>query len=97
MRAGADPARLALSLSHVLCEVTYEEMVAGREDEPARVRPTLTTGAAVEYDAGLDNPFNPRRPGRRPPGLPLRVYCPARRGRHGRAAELAFPVGVRQP
>lgn len=63
MRAGADPARLALSLSHVLCEVTYEEMVAGREDEPARVRPTLTTGAAVEYDAGLDNPFKPRRSG----------------------------------
>ena len=63
VRAGADPARLALSLSHVLGEVTYEDMVAGREDEPALVRYTLTTGEVVEYDAGFDNPFKPRRPG----------------------------------
>jgi hypothetical protein len=57
MRAGADPARLALSLSHVLGEVTYDAMRAGREDEPALVRYTLTTGEAVEYDAGFHNPF----------------------------------------
>ena len=56
-RAGADPARLALSLSHVLGEVTYEDMKAGREDEPALVRYTLTTGEVVEYDAGFHNPF----------------------------------------
>ena len=63
VRAGADPARLALSLSHVLGEVTYDEMVAGREDEPALVRYTLTAGEVVEYDAGFDNPFKPRPPG----------------------------------
>ena len=57
VRAGADPARLALSLSHVLGEVSYAEMVAGREDEPAAVRYTLTTGDVVEYDAGFHNPF----------------------------------------
>src|SRR4051812_39583177 len=57
LRAGADPARLALSLSHVLGEVTYEQMVAGREDDPAAVRYTLATGQVVEYDAGFHNPF----------------------------------------
>jgi len=57
VRAGADPARLALSLSHVLGEVSYAEMVAGREDEPAVVRYTLATGEVVEYDAGFHNPF----------------------------------------
>ncbi|MFO0799595.1 MAG: hypothetical protein U0804_19160 [Gemmataceae bacterium] len=57
VRAGADPARLALSLSHVLGEVSYDEMVAGCECEPAAVRYTLTTGEVLEYDAGLVNPF----------------------------------------
>lgn len=57
VRAGADPARLALSLSHVLGEVSYAEMVAGLEDDPAAVRYTLLTGEVVEYDAGLHNPF----------------------------------------
>ena len=57
VRAGADPARMALSLSHVLGEVSYAEMVAGREDEPVGVRYTLRTGEVVEYDAGLHNPF----------------------------------------
>jgi hypothetical protein len=57
VRAGADPARLALSLSHVLGEVSYAEMVAGREDEPAAVRYTLESGEVVEYDAGFHNPF----------------------------------------
>jgi hypothetical protein len=56
-RAGADPARLALSLSHVLGEVSYEAMRAGAEDEPALVRYTLPTGEVIEYDAGFPNPF----------------------------------------
>ena len=55
IRAGADPARMALSLSHVLGEVTYAEMVAGRY--------TLTTGEVVVYDAGPDNPFRALRRG----------------------------------
>src|SRR5436305_3517960 len=63
VRAGADPARMALSLSHVLGEVTYEEMVAGREDDPAAVRYTLTTGEVLEYDAGFHNPFKALRRG----------------------------------
>lgn len=58
VRAGVDPASLALSLSHVLGEVTYEEMTAGAEDDPATVRYTLTTGETVEYDAGFHNPFH---------------------------------------
>ncbi len=57
VRAGADPARMALSLSHVLGEVTYEQMVAGAEDDPAAVRYTLTTGEVLVYDAGVVNPF----------------------------------------
>jgi hypothetical protein len=63
VRAGVDPAGMALSLSHVLGEVTYEEMVAGREDDPAAVRYTLVTGEVVEYDAGVDNPFRHGRKG----------------------------------
>src|SRR5205814_1179688 len=55
-RAGVDPARLALSLSHVLGEVTYEAMKAGAEDEPALVRYTLATGEVIEYDAGFPIP-----------------------------------------
>ena len=62
LRAGADPARLALSLCHVLGEVSYDEMVAGREDEPAAVRYTLVGGEVVHYDAGLHNPFKHGRP-----------------------------------
>ena len=61
VRAGADPARMALSLSHVLGEVTYEEMVAGGEDDPAAVRYTLTSGEVVTYDAGFHNPFRDLR------------------------------------
>jgi hypothetical protein len=57
MRAGADPARLALSLCHVVGEVTYDELRAGREDEPALIRYTLPTGEVLEYDAGHHNPF----------------------------------------
>ena len=57
-RAGVDPARLALSLSHVLGEVTYEAMRHGAEDEPVLVRYTLATGEVVEYDAGFPNPFH---------------------------------------
>jgi hypothetical protein len=63
VRAGVDPARLALSLCHVLGEVSYEEMAAGREDDPAAVRYTLATGEVVQYDAGFHNPFKPGRPG----------------------------------
>ena len=63
VRAGADPARMALSLSHVLGEVTYEQMVAGREDDPAAVRYPLTTGEVVVYDAGFHNPFKHLRRG----------------------------------
>jgi hypothetical protein len=61
VRAGVDPARMALSLCHVLGEVTYVEMAAGREDDPAAVRYTLASGKTVEYDAGFHNPFKPGR------------------------------------
>lgn len=57
VRAGADPARLALSLSHVLGEVTYQDTLDGLEDTPALVRYTLATGELIEYDAGFPNPF----------------------------------------
>lgn len=57
IRAGADPARMALSLCHVLGEVTLEEMEAGAVDEPVTVRYTLKTGQEVEYDATFHNPF----------------------------------------
>lgn len=61
IRAGVDPARMALSLCHVLGEVTLAEMEAGVEDDPATVRFTLTTGRVVEYDATYHNPF--KQPG----------------------------------
>lgn len=64
IRAGADPARLALSLSHVLGEATLDALIAGAEDDPAAVRYTLVTGETLVYDAGLDNPFRRLRPGR---------------------------------
>lgn len=57
IRAGVDPARMALSLCHVLGEVTLVESDAGKEDETVAVRYTLKTGEVVEYDAGLHNPF----------------------------------------
>lgn len=57
VRAGAEPARLALSLCHVLGEVSYSDMQGGAEDEPATVRYTLASGEVVEYDAGFHNPF----------------------------------------
>jgi hypothetical protein len=57
IRAGVDPARMALSLSHVLGEVTLAEMEAGLEDEPVAVRYTLKSGERAAYDAGLHNPF----------------------------------------
>jgi hypothetical protein len=61
VRAGADPARLALSLCHVLGEVTLAESEAGAEDDPVPVRYTLTDGREVEYDASWDNPFRSPR------------------------------------
>ena len=63
VRAGADPARMALSLCHVLGEVTLAEMEAGREDEPVPVRYTLKEGAVLSYDATLHNPFHRLRDG----------------------------------
>jgi hypothetical protein len=57
VRAGADPARMALSLCHVLGEVTLAEALAGAEDDAVPVRYTLTDGREVTYDASLDNPF----------------------------------------
>jgi hypothetical protein len=57
IRAGADPARMALSLCHVLGEVTLAEMEAGAVDEAVTVRYTLKTGQQVEYDATFYNPF----------------------------------------
>ena len=61
VRAGADPARMALSLCHVLGEVTLAEMEAGAEDDPAVVRFTLKTGEQVQYDATFHNPFHSLR------------------------------------
>ena len=57
VRAGVDPARMALSLCHVLGEVTLAELDAGAEDDPATVRFTLATGDEVRYDATFHNPF----------------------------------------
>jgi hypothetical protein len=63
IRAGVDPARMALSLCHVLGEKPLAEMDAGDEDDPVAVRYTLRTGEAVEYDAGFRNPFKGLRAG----------------------------------
>lgn len=57
VRAGADPARMALSLCHVLGEVTLAEAEAGAEDDAVAVRYTLRDGRELVYDASLDNPF----------------------------------------
>lgn len=57
IRAGADPARMALSLCHVLGEVTLAEAEAGAEDDAVTVRYTLRDGRELAYDASLHNPF----------------------------------------
>jgi hypothetical protein len=57
IRAGVDPAAMALSLCHVLGEVTLEQMEAGAVDDPAAVRYVLKTGEVLEYDATFHNPF----------------------------------------
>jgi hypothetical protein len=57
IRAGVDPARLALSLCHVLGEVTLAEAEAGYEDDAVPVRYTLKAGREVTYDASWHNPF----------------------------------------
>ena len=44
IRAGADPARMALSLCHVLGETTLAECEAGEEDEAVEVEYTLKNG-----------------------------------------------------
>lgn len=53
IRAGADPARMALSLSHVLGEAPLKDV----EDEPVEVRYVLKTGRTLSYDATYPNPF----------------------------------------
>lgn len=61
VRSGADPAGMALSLCHVLGEVTLEAMEAGAVDDPAAVRYTLVGGQVIEYDATFHNPFHALR------------------------------------
>ncbi|MEO2090083.1 MAG: hypothetical protein ABGY75_11375 [Gemmataceae bacterium] len=61
VRSGADPAAMALSLCHVLGEVTLAAMEAGAVDDPAAVRYTLRDGRVVEYDATFHNPFHALR------------------------------------
>jgi hypothetical protein len=56
VRAGADPAQMALSLCHVLGEVPADDPDA--EVEPVAVRYTLREGRVVCYDATLHNPFH---------------------------------------
>jgi hypothetical protein len=58
IRAGADPARMALSLCHVLGELTLDEMDDGCDEEAVPVRYTLKSGEVVSYDATLRNPFH---------------------------------------
>jgi hypothetical protein len=57
VRAGVDPARMALSLCHVLGEATLAECEAGAEDDAVPVKYTLKDGGEVVYDASWDNPF----------------------------------------
>jgi hypothetical protein len=57
IRAGADPARMALSLCHVLGEVSLAQWAAGEEDDAVPVRYWLKTGDVVTYDASFHNPF----------------------------------------
>jgi hypothetical protein len=54
IRAGVDPARMALSLSHVLCVVPDDPWC---DEEPAEIRYTLKTGALLTYGATYPNPF----------------------------------------
>ena len=61
IRAGVDPARMALSLCHVLGEVTLADCEAGDEDEAVPVRYKLKCGAEVVYDATFHNPFRDLR------------------------------------
>ena len=65
VRSGVDPARMALSLCHVLGELTPAEAAAGSEDEAVTVRYTLADGEVVDYDATFYNPFH-RPPSTRP-------------------------------
>ncbi|HUR54000.1 MAG TPA: hypothetical protein VMZ71_07705 [Gemmataceae bacterium] len=58
IRAGADPARMALSLCHVLGELTLTEMDDGCDEEAVPVQYTLKDGEVVSYDATLHNPFH---------------------------------------
>lgn len=58
VRSGADPARMALSLCHVLGEVTAAEAAVGAEDDVVPVRYTLAGGEVVCYDATFRNPFH---------------------------------------
>ena len=57
IRAGADPARLALSLCHVVGE-HLAECDDAEEAEAVPIRYVLRSGREVEYDATLHNPFN---------------------------------------
>lgn len=61
VRSGADPARMALSLCHVLGEGAA---TADDEDDAVPVRYTLAGGEVVCYDATFHNPFH-RLPGER--------------------------------
>jgi hypothetical protein len=61
VRAGADPARMALSLCHVLGELPPEDLDAGHEDDAVPVNYTLKTGHHLRYDATLHNPFRELR------------------------------------
>ncbi|HVK13730.1 MAG TPA: hypothetical protein VM597_33610 [Gemmataceae bacterium] len=54
IRAGVDPARMALSLCHVLGEAMPSE---DDEDEVVPVRYTLKDGQSLAYDASFHNPF----------------------------------------
>jgi hypothetical protein len=56
IRAGADPARLALSLSHVLGEADLP--VDGDEYDAVAVHYLLKSGQELAYDASLHNPFH---------------------------------------
>ena len=57
IRAGVDPARMALSLCHVLGEVTLAQSEAGLEDDVVAVRYWLKSGRVLTYDASFHNPF----------------------------------------
>ncbi len=57
VRAGAHPARMALSLCHGRGEVTLAACAAGDEDDVVPVRYTLKDGRTLSYDASFHNPF----------------------------------------